>query len=304
MRWRARSWRQGDQAGAQATLRDTWRNDAFSHDLEGRARETFAGLITQADDKARMDMRLYAEDDEAAARAAHLLDPPQLAIAKARAAVINKAPNAKALLDAVPAAARARCRLYLQPHSMAAPQRQNRRKPARLCIAAPRDPAKLGDLDQWWIERRLIARKLLDLNDPESAYAGRQRCDAADQRELSRRTAFHRRLDRAAFPARTGGGTGAFRPHRRRRHQSDHAGARLLLARPRRGGARPAEQARARYESAARYPTAYYGQLARARLGPQRDHAARRAGAAARTTMHARSRPRAAISSTPSTSAI
>ena len=36
--------------------------------------------------------------------------------------------------------------------------------------AAPRDPAKLIDLDQWWVERRLIARKLLDLGDAKMAY--------------------------------------------------------------------------------------------------------------------------------------
>ena len=65
----------------------------------------FAGLITADDDKARMDARLYAEDDDAGLRAAHHLDGTQLAIAKARAAVINKAGNAKALLEAVPAAA-------------------------------------------------------------------------------------------------------------------------------------------------------------------------------------------------------
>ena len=37
-------------------------------------------------------------------------------------------------------------------------------------LAAPREPERLGDLDQWWIERRLIARKLLDLGDAKPAY--------------------------------------------------------------------------------------------------------------------------------------
>ena len=96
---------QGDSAGAHQTISDAWRSDAFSGDLEAQARDMFAGLITAEDDKARMDARLYAEDDDAGLRAAHHLDGTQLAIAKARAAVINKAGNAKALLEAVPAAA-------------------------------------------------------------------------------------------------------------------------------------------------------------------------------------------------------
>ena len=37
-------------------------------------------------------------------------------------------------------------------------------------LTVPRDPAVLGDLDQWWMERRYLARKLLDIGDPKTAY--------------------------------------------------------------------------------------------------------------------------------------
>ena len=96
----------GDVPGAAAVLRQAWRNDGFSGDLEEQARETFSGLITPADDEVRMEARLYAEDDDAGLRAAHHLDATALAVAKARAAVINQARDAKTLLDAVPEAAR------------------------------------------------------------------------------------------------------------------------------------------------------------------------------------------------------
>ena len=46
---------QGDSAGAAATLRETWRNDGFSADLEAQGRAAFAGLITPEDDATRMD---------------------------------------------------------------------------------------------------------------------------------------------------------------------------------------------------------------------------------------------------------
>ena len=85
-------------AGAQAQVRQAWRNDAFSADLEGQALEAFADLLTTADDKARMDARFDVEDDDAGLRAARHLGPVDAAIGKARAAVINKSSKAKALL--------------------------------------------------------------------------------------------------------------------------------------------------------------------------------------------------------------
>jgi soluble lytic murein transglycosylase len=51
-------------------VREAWRNDSFGSDLEDDAMEAFGNLITTADHKARMDMRLYAEDVEGAMRSA------------------------------------------------------------------------------------------------------------------------------------------------------------------------------------------------------------------------------------------
>ncbi len=87
-------------------MRDAWRNDDLSAELEGQALDVFRDLLTNADHKARMDMRLYAEDTEDGLRAANRVGGSALAIAKARVAVIKKAGNAKALLDAVPSDAR------------------------------------------------------------------------------------------------------------------------------------------------------------------------------------------------------
>src|SRR5205085_9557130 len=53
---------QGDQAGAQAAIRDAWRSESLPRDLEEQVIEAFGGLITRADEKARMDYRLYASE--------------------------------------------------------------------------------------------------------------------------------------------------------------------------------------------------------------------------------------------------
>jgi soluble lytic murein transglycosylase len=257
---------QGDQAGAQRVIREAWRSDGFSAQLEEQARQMFAGLITPGDDKARMDARLYAEDDEAGMRAASHLDAVELAIAKARAAVNAKSAKAKALLEAVPAPA------HRDPGYMFSRMQWLRRsdkivEAAQVALAAPREAVQVDDVDQWWVERRLIARKLLDLRDFKTAY---QVADGAatplndNYRAEQQFTAGWIALrflhePATALPHFARVGEGHINP--------------ITLARSAYWQGRAAEalgrngDARAYYEAAARYPTAYYGQLARARLG-------------------------------------
>ena len=72
-------------------MREAWWNEAFSAELESQALEVFKELIATADHKARMDMRLYAEDADGALRSAGRAGGNAVAIAKARIAVIQKA---------------------------------------------------------------------------------------------------------------------------------------------------------------------------------------------------------------------
>jgi soluble lytic murein transglycosylase len=136
-----------------------------------------------------------------------------------------------------------------------------------LMAAAPRDPAVLRDVDQWWIERRLIARKLLDLGDVKTAYVVAN--DAAtpvndNYRAEQQFTAGWIALRFLREPALA-------LAHFAR--IADGVSNPITLARSFYWQGRAAEaagheqDARTYYETAARYPTAYYGQLARARLG-------------------------------------
>jgi soluble lytic murein transglycosylase len=257
---------QGDRNGAAAAVRETWRTDGFTTDLEAQGRDAFAGLITPADDAARMDARLYAEDDDAGLSAAKHLDATALAIAKARAAVFNQADNAKTLLEAVPEAAR-HDPGYMFSYIQWLRRADKITDAAQWMIAAPHDPARLGDVDQWWIERRLIARKLLDLGDAKMAYEvasgaapplndnyrGEQQFTAG---WIALRFLRQPAIALAHFAKIA---EGVVNP--------------ITLARSFYWQGRAAEalgheqDARALYQEAAHYPTAYYGQLARARLG-------------------------------------
>jgi soluble lytic murein transglycosylase len=257
---------QGDTARAQAVLRESWRNDSFSGDLEAQARELFAGLITPADDQARMNTRLDLEDDDAGLRAAHHLDATALAIAKARAAVINQESNAKALLEAVPESARhdpgyifSRVQWLRRADKIA--------EAAQWMIAAPHDPSQIGDVDQWWLERRLLARKLLDLGDARLAYEVAN--GAAPPLNENYRADQHFTAGWIALrflqqPAVALGhfariADGVVHPTTLGRAYYWQGRAAEALGR--------GQDARAYYNEAAKYSTAYYGQLARARLG-------------------------------------
>src|SRR5450759_4927171 len=137
----------------------------------------------------------------------------------------------------------------------------------QLILTVPQDPAALVDLDQWWLERRILVRKLLDDNDPQTAY--RVARDAAPPPR-----GFHR-VD-AFFTA----GWIALRflhdPKTAAAHFAHIVENTVSPYALSRGGywqGRTAEamgqraQAKAYYETAAQYTATYYGQIARARLG-------------------------------------
>ncbi len=256
----------GNRAGAQAAVREAWRDDGFSADVEAQAREAFAALITPTDDKARMDARFYLEDDAAGMRAASHLGAVELAIAKARAAVINKSAGAKALLEAVPAAGRhdpgyifSRIQWLRRTDKIA--------EAAQLMLAAPREPERLGDLDQWWIERRLIARKLIDLGDFKKAYEVANGAVAPTNENYRAEQQFTAGWIALRFLREPATALSHFA------RIAEGVTNPITLARAAYWQGRAADalghgpDARAYYQAAARYPTAYYGQLARARLG-------------------------------------
>ncbi len=262
----ARAWLiKGDSGRAYAAVSTAWRKTGFSEDVEAQARQMFVGLITPADDKVRMDARLYAGDVDAAMRAAHHLDPADFAIARARAAVIENSSNANALLAAVPTAAQHDPGYIF---SLIQWLRHNDRikEATQWMLAAPRDPQKLVDLDQWWIERRLIARKLLDLGEFRTAYEIAN--DAAPSPDENHRaeqqfTAGWIALEFLHQPeialthfARIA--DGVINPITLARSFYWQGRAAQALGR--------SAEAHAYYQAAARYPTAYYGQLARAKL--------------------------------------
>jgi len=258
----------GDRAGAQGQVREAWRNEALSMDLEDQVLDMFKDLLTPADHRARMDMRFYAEDVDAGLRAASRAGPTAQAISKAWAAVTRKAPNTKALLEAVPAEA-SRDLGYIFARAQWLRREDKAAEAAELVLSVPRDVVQPINADQWWEERRLLARKLLDLGDARTAYRI-ARDAAAPGKDLFRwEQPFTagwialRFLDDPAAAlthfAKVAQGTSDPTTNARAGYWQGRAAEALGRK----------EEARGYYEAAARLGTAYYGQLARARLGYQ-----------------------------------
>jgi len=257
---------QGDTEGAKPLIREAWRYHKLSAEVEKQALERYSEFLSRADHKARMEKRLVAGDTEEALRMARRLGGADLAIAQARVALIRKAGNVRKLLDAVPADARQDAG-YLFAHAHVLRHENKFAEAAQVLLSAPCDAEQIPDGEEWWIERRIMARKLLDMGDPRSAY--RVVAEGAEPTKENSRIERHfmagwialRFLDDPETAA-----THFTRIQDVTRHPTSHARSHYWLGRVAEALHQP-ERARAEYETAARGSAAYYGQLARARLG-------------------------------------
>jgi peptidoglycan lytic transglycosylase len=257
---------QGDREGAARLVRHAWRQDDASAEVEKRVLEMFGSMLSAADHKTRMEQRFYADDVAAGLRASERLGGDQIAIGKARAAVLRRAGNAKALLDAVPASAQSDAG-YIFARVQWLRLNNKPEEAGKLVLTAPKNPEALVNLDQWWLERRLLVRKLLDDRDAHAAYSvardaappmkGFYRVDAHFTAGWVALRYLHDPKAAAEHFARIPEGT-----------ESPHALSRAGYWQGRAAEAMGQhEQAKAFYETAAQFTAAYYGQLARARLG-------------------------------------
>jgi soluble lytic murein transglycosylase len=260
---------EGDRDGAQSQVREAWRSEELSERVEADALDAFRDLLTRDDHRARMDKRIGAKDFSGAMRAAHRLGSDDVAIVKACAAVSGGADKALELLDDVQTEARqdlgyTLCRIHwMVGHNKLADA-------TRLMLAAPSKSMPLQDTDEWWRERRVLARKLLDLNEFHGAYQVVR--NAARPANENYRAEFHFMSGWIALRYLNDPATA--REHFA--HIDDGSVNPIVLARANYWRGRAAEaagendQMRAGYEAAARHGTAYYGQLARAKLGLDR----------------------------------
>ena len=257
---------EGDRASASREVRAVWQSSELSAELEAAVVNEFPGVLTADDDVARMDRRIGAKDFGAAMRAAKQLGSAQVAIVKACEAAEGNSTKTEALLTAVPKQAQGDlgyvlCRLHrLVAHDDVAAA-------VKLLAEVSRDDLRRQDTDEWWRECRTLARRLLDLGDPKTAY--RVVRDAAVPTNPYYHAEFHFMPGWIALRFLSDPTTALRHFAKVEEGSSDP----IVLARAAYWRGRAFEAAgqlgemKAQYEKAASYPTAFYGQLARARLG-------------------------------------
>jgi soluble lytic murein transglycosylase len=257
---------EGDRDSAAGLVREAWRSEDLSERTEGDVLETFRDLLTREDHRARMDKRIGDKDLSGAMRVAHRLGSDELSIVKACAAARGDEKKAQDLLDDIAGDARqdlgyTLCRIQWM-------MRKDRIADAiRLTLSARPETMALQDTDEWWRARRVLARKLLDLGQFAAAYQVTR--DAAPPQNENYRAESHFLPGWIALRYLN-------QPETARTHFAhidDGSTNPIVLARANYWRGRVAEAVgdldamQAAYEAAARHTTAYYGQLARAKLG-------------------------------------
>jgi len=254
----------GRAGEAPQIIRALWRDGNFDALAESVILREFGSSLTKADHAYRADRLLYAGYLGAGTRAAALAGPDVLALAQARIEAA-RAPFSAATVRAVPPALRNDPGLLFSRIQYA--RRAGRVYEAAVMLSlAPHDRAAIVNPDRWWSERKMVARALLDLDEPRLAFEVCDQTVRPDASEAQVDAAFHAgwialrflhdaplAVDRFALAAAAAQGP-------------------LSIARAAYWQGRAAEAmgvseaAKSFYARAASEPIAYYGQLAAQRL--------------------------------------
>ncbi len=250
------------------TIRALWRDGNLETWTEAAVLREFGPALTLADHKYRADRLLYAESWAAAGRAAALAGPDETKLAAARY-VAAHGPLSTALVMGVPNALKGDPGLLFSRVQDA--RRAGRTyEAATLLGLAPTDRDALVDPDRWWDERRMVARQLLDLNEPRLAFDLCARAAAPEQSSGEVDRQFHAGWIALRFLGDAPEAANRFAL------AAVAADTPLSIARAEYWRGRAAEamgegdEATLHYQNAATEPVAYYGQLAAERLGVKR----------------------------------
>lgn len=249
---------------ARQLLAAWWSDETLSASEDAAILKTYGDLLTTADHRARFAMLLSRDRIAQATNLAKLVGADAMALVTARAAVVRGARDAAAKLAAVPAA------LQKDPiHVFSLVEwhrRHDRPKEAAEALLTLTPEAIGGDADEWWVERRIISRDLVEAGNAKLAYAvvASHRGGSVETRQEA---AFHAGWYALRFlndPAKA-------IPHFEALQEAagkpiSRARAAYWLGRAEEAAGR-LEDARRHYTIAAADEVTFYGQLARVKLG-------------------------------------
>lgn len=258
----------GNSDAARRTLRRVWLNETLDAAMEKQITSEFGSLITSDDRRARMWRLVYKQETNAAIRASKSLSGDYQAAAKVAQALIRGTAGAEKQYQSLPSAMRQQLGMR---YAMARYYRKadDESKAAQMLLDIPADNAAIGDGEAWWVERRLVARMMLDPRRTGTAKTAYQlaRAHGFSSGEYFGEGEFlagwialrflkdentalkHFTKLQAGVTSRTEKARAAYWIGRTYAALGDK------------------EKAKAAYREAATVPTVYYGQLAREQLG-------------------------------------
>ncbi|MDR3493616.1 MAG: lytic transglycosylase domain-containing protein [Ancalomicrobiaceae bacterium] len=159
----------GKTAEAREEIRGAWLNDKLTDADEATIASEFASLLTPADYKARLDLALLTGQTSDALRIARHISSEWIKLAEARMAIEKKKGDAAKLFAALPSSLTNEP-AYLFGRAQLARRQEHWDEAAQILIRAPKDPRAMVVPDQWWEEKRIVSRKILDMGNAKLAY--------------------------------------------------------------------------------------------------------------------------------------
>ncbi|WEK06515.1 MAG: lytic transglycosylase domain-containing protein [Candidatus Devosia phytovorans] len=253
---------QGETERATTLTRSIWTENFLTEVQEARVEAKLGSLLDRDAHWARAMHLMMHDRARGSERLLPHLSEAQTSLIVARAAVSRNDADAKALLDKVDPSLRGNA-VYIF-------SRAQRARQFELWDSAvswlDKAPAELIDADEWWYERRILVRKLLDVGYPELAYrAAAGYTDGPEARMVD--ALFHAGWIALAFLDDAAAAKGHFTEltkHTTLPDSISQANYWLARAEVKLGDI---DAARAALTVAAQYNTVYYGQLARTELG-------------------------------------
>ena len=255
----------GQQPLAAEVIRRAWRTQAFDASAQQLMLTRFGSFLTADDDVAREDMLLYGAQGEAARQLVPMLPPDQQTLARARMALREGSADAQVLMGSLPASLRNAPGIGYEE----ALRDEGRGDDAGALALIPRLPTAIPDPEiqarMWRLRKRLVIAAL-KMGDSRAAYR------AADGSGVDKGGDGAEAEFYAGWIALT-------RLHQPRLADEHFARLQEIGSSPItasralywRGRAAEAEgdmvNAQLFYAGAAKYPTAFYGQLGAAKAG-------------------------------------
>lgn len=157
----------GDRKSAHKIIAPYWHRQKLSKNTEKALLKDFNSVLSVNDHRKRMHYMFYRDRTTDANRLASR--SKQVSLAKARSAVSKRSKNTGKLLKKV--SIKWRKDPAYQFSKIQYLRRSNKIKQAgRLMASVTRDPDRLIHPDEWWVERRVLSRELLDIGDYKLAY--------------------------------------------------------------------------------------------------------------------------------------